>query len=171
MNRLKQKPLHIVSIVFAALLMPALVQAGELVVDLSYQLESGSYGSDSTTDVTTIPLVLKYYENEWSRNFQRISSVGDWKMDFYWCNAPSATMNICLHSVVKSEASVRAAERGVWRKARHFWPMRFLPEQPIRQWVLSFPFQLRFLFASRPELMGRVLGHCQLAELGSAGVV
>jgi hypothetical protein len=34
----------------------------------------------------------------------------------------------------------------------------FLPEQPIRQWVLSFPFQLRFLFASRPELMDRVLG-------------
>ncbi len=33
-----------------------------------------------------------------------------------------------------------------------------MPEQPIRQWVLSFPFQLRFLFASRPELMGRVLG-------------
>lgn len=33
-----------------------------------------------------------------------------------------------------------------------------LPEQPIRQWVLSFPFQLRFLFASRPEIMGRVLG-------------
>ena len=33
-----------------------------------------------------------------------------------------------------------------------------LPEQPIRQWVLSFPFQLRFLFASHPELMGRVLG-------------
>jgi hypothetical protein len=33
-----------------------------------------------------------------------------------------------------------------------------LPKQPIRQWILSFPFQLRFLFASRPELMGRVLG-------------
>lgn len=33
-----------------------------------------------------------------------------------------------------------------------------LPEQPIRQWVLSFPFQLRFLVASRPQLMGRVLG-------------
>ena len=33
-----------------------------------------------------------------------------------------------------------------------------LPEQPLRQWVLSFPFQLRFLFASRPEIMGRVLG-------------
>lgn len=33
-----------------------------------------------------------------------------------------------------------------------------LPEQPMRQWVLSFPFQLRFLFASRPALMGQVLG-------------
>ena len=32
------------------------------------------------------------------------------------------------------------------------------PREPIRQWVLSFPFQLRFLFASYPELMGRVLG-------------
>jgi hypothetical protein len=33
-----------------------------------------------------------------------------------------------------------------------------LPHEPIRQWVLSFPFQLRFQFASRPELMGKVLG-------------
>ena len=30
--------------------------------------------------------------------------------------------------------------------------------QPVRQWVLSFPFQLRFLFASRPVIMGQVLG-------------
>jgi hypothetical protein len=33
-----------------------------------------------------------------------------------------------------------------------------LPHEPIRQWVLSFPFQLRFLFASRPELIGKALG-------------
>jgi hypothetical protein len=33
-----------------------------------------------------------------------------------------------------------------------------LPETPMRQWVLSFPFPLRFLFASRPEIMGRALG-------------
>ena len=32
------------------------------------------------------------------------------------------------------------------------------PEQPVRQWVLSFPFPLRFLFASRPEVMTGVLG-------------
>jgi hypothetical protein len=31
------------------------------------------------------------------------------------------------------------------------------PEQPVRQWVLSVPFPLRFLFASRSEFMGRVL--------------
>jgi len=32
------------------------------------------------------------------------------------------------------------------------------PEQPVRQWVLSVPYPLRFLFASRPEVMGRVPG-------------
>ena len=32
------------------------------------------------------------------------------------------------------------------------------PEQPVRQWVLSVPYPLRFLFANRPEVMGRVLG-------------
>jgi hypothetical protein len=32
------------------------------------------------------------------------------------------------------------------------------PEQPVRQWVLSFPYPLCFLFASRPAIMGQVLG-------------
>ena len=32
------------------------------------------------------------------------------------------------------------------------------PEQAVRQWVLSFPYPLRFLFASRPAIMGEVLG-------------
>lgn len=32
------------------------------------------------------------------------------------------------------------------------------PEQPVRQWVLSFPYPLRFLFASRPVILGQVLG-------------
>ncbi len=31
------------------------------------------------------------------------------------------------------------------------------PEQPVRQWVLSFPHPLRFLFASGPAIMGQVL--------------
>ena len=33
-----------------------------------------------------------------------------------------------------------------------------LPQQPIRQWVLSVPFQLRFLFASKPAITGKALG-------------
>jgi len=32
------------------------------------------------------------------------------------------------------------------------------PEQPVRQWVLTVPYPLRFLLASRPALMGCVLG-------------
>lgn len=32
------------------------------------------------------------------------------------------------------------------------------PVRPIRQWVLTVPFPLRFLFAAYPELMGTVLG-------------
>ncbi len=32
------------------------------------------------------------------------------------------------------------------------------PEVPLRQWVISFPFPLRFLFAAHPGAMGKVLG-------------
>jgi hypothetical protein len=33
-----------------------------------------------------------------------------------------------------------------------------LAQQPMRQWVLSVPFPLRFLFASQPKIMGNALG-------------
>jgi hypothetical protein len=33
-----------------------------------------------------------------------------------------------------------------------------LPHKPVRQWVLSVPFALRFLFAREPQVMGSVLG-------------
>ena len=33
-----------------------------------------------------------------------------------------------------------------------------LPEQTIRQWVLSFPYPLRFLLATRPAVLTQVLG-------------
>jgi hypothetical protein len=32
-----------------------------------------------------------------------------------------------------------------------------LPEVPVRQWVLSVPFPLRFLFASQPAALGEAL--------------
>jgi hypothetical protein len=33
-----------------------------------------------------------------------------------------------------------------------------LPQEPMRQWVLSVPFPLRFLFASQSKVMGKALG-------------
>jgi hypothetical protein len=33
-----------------------------------------------------------------------------------------------------------------------------LPQQPIRQWVLSLPFAPRYLLATRPEVVTQVLG-------------
>ena len=32
-----------------------------------------------------------------------------------------------------------------------------LPRQPIRQWVLSVPFPLRWLFASKPRILSKAL--------------
>ena len=32
------------------------------------------------------------------------------------------------------------------------------PDVPPRQWVISFPFPLRYLFAAHPQAMGKVLG-------------
>ena len=32
-----------------------------------------------------------------------------------------------------------------------------LPHQPIRQWVLSVPFPLRWLFASEPRVLSKAL--------------
>ena len=50
-----------------------------------------------------------------------------------------------------------------------------LPHQPMRQWVLSVPFPLRFLFASQPAVMGKVLGivqaHADDMPLCSGGLV
>lgn len=32
------------------------------------------------------------------------------------------------------------------------------PDVPLRQWVISFPFPLHFLFAAHPQAIGKVLG-------------
>lgn len=35
-----------------------------------------------------------------------------------------------------------------------------LPHLPMRQWVMSVPYPLRFLFAREPQVMGKVLTSC-----------
>jgi hypothetical protein len=47
--------------------------------------------------------------------------------------------------------------RRMAESARHLVEEVFGP-RPVRQWVLSFPYPLRFLFASKPEAIGPVLG-------------
>ena len=32
-----------------------------------------------------------------------------------------------------------------------------LPDRPVRQWVLSVPYQLRYLFATEPQVTTKVL--------------
>ena len=46
-----------------------------------------------------------------------------------------------------------------------------LPEQPIRQWVLSFPYPLRFLFAIRPAVLSQLLGIVYWARCSTIGNV
>jgi hypothetical protein len=43
-----------------------------------------------------------------------------------------------------------------------------LPHVPIRQWVLSFPWPLRLLFAARPQLLSRVLAVVLLSTVHGA---
>jgi hypothetical protein len=47
--------------------------------------------------------------------------------------------------------------RRMAESSRHLVEEVFGP-RPVRQWVLSFPYPLRFLFASKPEVIGPVLG-------------
>jgi hypothetical protein len=54
-----------------------------------------------------------------------------------------------------AEVFVPAAVRGEWQRAPPCWLIMCCL---MSQWVLSFPFQLRFLFASYPQIMGKVLG-------------
>jgi hypothetical protein len=42
------------------------------------------------------------------------------------------------------------------------------PQQPVRQWVLSFPYPLRFLFATRPAILSQVLGMVYRCKAGYA---
>ncbi len=64
-------------------------------------------------------------------------------------NRPSAFVQKAAVELVQISTSLIAASGQKWSVI--WWHI-------VRQWVLSFPFPLRFLFASRPEIMGRVLG-------------
>jgi hypothetical protein len=61
-----------------------------------------------------------------------------------------------IKNLSNDEHSIPAAP-GVWSRVPHCWWMRCLPSSQY-VCVLSVPYPLRFLFASRSAMMGRVLG-------------
>lgn len=65
-----------------------------------------------------------------------------------------AIMNIRLRLAASAEGYVPIPVLAGWLRAPRSWWMRCIPEVPRRQWVLSFPFQLRCLLARSPEPMG-----------------
>ena len=48
--------------------------------------------------------------------------------------------------------------RAGWRVGAALLVDEVLPREPLRQWVLSVPFALRYLFATDPAVMSLVLG-------------
>ena len=60
-------------------------------------------------------------------------------------------------SVANAAVFARAVARDRMAETAAHLVEHVLPEQPIRQWVLSFPYPLRFLFATRPEVLSHVL--------------
>ena len=46
-----------------------------------------------------------------------------------------------------------------------------LPPVPVRQWVLSFPWPLRLLFAAKPELFDTLIGRITRTLVRSGALV
>ena len=86
-------------------------------------------------------------------------------MDFFACSARRVMQSIWSPSVAPTVGAL--GERrgfcpscGARRMAESAALLvdEVLPHEPMRQWVLSVPFPLRFLFASQPKIMGKALG-------------
>jgi len=56
-----------------------------------------------------------------------------------------------LHQFVVPDAARRMVEMAA------LLVEHVLPHRPVRQWVLSFPYPLRFVLANQPQVMGKVL--------------
>ncbi|CDL23542.1 Mobile element protein [Klebsiella pneumoniae IS53] len=79
-------------------------------------------------------------------NLKNFSNAGGWSMAFYGFAASLATPSTWSLSAVSVAVSARACGARRMAESAALLVDEVLPEQPMRQWVLSFPFQLRFLF-------------------------
>ena len=105
----------------------------------------------------SVPSRTGYCQITSGRNSRITSSVADWNMVSCVCAAIPVMLSIWRRSVKRRGFCPSCGARRMAESAALLVD-EVLPREPMRQWVLSFPFQLRFLFASRPRIMGRVLG-------------
>ena len=66
MERQGREVFRRVAVLLLSLFAVDALQAEQFTLGLSYQFETGDYGSATSTDVETIPLTLKYYADVWS---------------------------------------------------------------------------------------------------------
>ena len=78
-------------------------------------------------------------------NLKNFSNAGGWSMAFYGFAASLATPSTVAFSCKRRGFCPSCGARRMAESAALLVD-EVLPEQPMRQWVLSFPFQLRFLF-------------------------
>jgi hypothetical protein len=79
-------------------------------------------------------------------------------MGSYEFNAAAVMLSTWSHLAASDAASVPVAVLRQLAESAALLVDEVFPKQPVRQWVLSFPYPLRLLLASRPAIMGRVLG-------------
>ncbi len=93
-----------------------------------------------------------------SANSRKPSNAAVLSMVSCGCVARLVMLNIWWRSVANAVVSVPAVGPARLVESAALLVDEVLPYEPMRQWVLSFPFQLRFLFARHPEIMSQVLG-------------
>jgi len=64
----------------------------------------------------------------------------------------------CRRLPARNVGFAPAAAHAACPSVRGTWCEEVFGPRPLRQWALSFPYPLRFLFASKPEAVGPVLG-------------
>lgn len=79
-----------------------------------------------------------------------------WPIAIYGCVVPTACMRCWSLCHVNDANRPSRGARCMAQTAAHLVD-RVIPSVPVRQWVLSFPISLRYLFASNPDLLSPVL--------------
>ncbi|WP_407244113.1 transposase zinc-binding domain-containing protein [Klebsiella michiganensis] len=79
-------------------------------------------------------------------NLKNFSNAGGWSMAFYGFAASLAHAEHLVAFSCKRRGFCPSCGARRMAESAALLVDEVLPEQPMRQWVLSFPFQLRFLF-------------------------